>query len=118
MARDASYFAIIARAREAQQQAIIDATVDMADKATAEDWQVVRLRIWARQWQAAKLAPKQFGERMRHEVEAEVVLSTPEQRKRRIAALLKKLGRGVPPTIDRPDPARRVGTCHAAWKRP
>ena len=52
MARDAEFAAIIGRAREAQQHAIIDQTVDMADKATPENWQVVRLRIWARQWRA------------------------------------------------------------------
>jgi hypothetical protein len=38
----------------------------MADKATAEDWQVVKLRIWARQWRASKLAPKKYGEKIDH----------------------------------------------------
>lgn len=63
MATDETWRNEIARAREAQQEALIDETVDMADDATPEDWQVVKLRIWARQWRAGKLAPKKYGER-------------------------------------------------------
>ena len=48
----------IARAREAQQHALVDQTVAMADAATVENWQLVRLQIQARQWRAGKLAPK------------------------------------------------------------
>lgn len=62
MAEDEEFRSAIARAREAQQEAEIDRTVDMADAATAEDHQVVKLRIWARQWRAAKLAPKKYGD--------------------------------------------------------
>ncbi len=64
MANDDGFRSSIARAREAQQEALIDATVDMADAATADDWQVVKLRIWARQWRAGKLAPRKYGERL------------------------------------------------------
>lgn len=63
MANDENFRSIIARAREAQQEAEIDRTVDMADRATTEDHQVVKLRIWARQWRAAKLAPKKYGDK-------------------------------------------------------
>lgn len=63
MARNDEFRSIIARAREAQQDAEADRIVDMADDATAEDWQVVKLRIWARQWRASKLAPKKYGDR-------------------------------------------------------
>lgn len=66
MAKDEAFAARIARAREAQQEAEADAIVDMADDAGAEDWQVVKLRIWARQWRAAKLAPKKFGDKVLH----------------------------------------------------
>lgn len=66
MAKDPDFRSAIAQAREAQQEAEIDRTVDMADMATAEDHQVVKLRIWARQWRAAKLAPKKYGEKMLH----------------------------------------------------
>ncbi|MDQ1081466.1 hypothetical protein [Pseudoroseomonas cervicalis] len=61
MASDSAFRTTIARAREAQQHAMIDDTIDLADSATPENWQVVKLRIWARQWRAAKLAPKTYG---------------------------------------------------------
>jgi hypothetical protein len=67
MARNEEFRSIIARAREAQQDAEADRIVDMADDATAEDWQVVKLRIWARQWRASKLAPKKYGDRQQLE---------------------------------------------------
>ena len=68
MAVDEEFRTRIARAREAQQEASVDETVDMADAATPQDWQVVRLRIWARQWRASKLAPKKYGDgvQLRH----------------------------------------------------
>jgi len=68
MAKDEDFRSRIAHAREAQQHAIIDKTVEMSDAATPEDWQVVRMRIWARQWRAAKLAPKVYGEKVTTEV--------------------------------------------------
>jgi len=64
MANDDEFRSAIMRAREAQQEAEIDRTVDMADAATPEDHQVVKLRIWARQWRAAKLAPKKYGDKI------------------------------------------------------
>jgi hypothetical protein len=64
MAEDEEFRTRIARAREAQQEAIIDETVDLADTATPDDWQVVKLRIWARQWRASKLAPKKYGDKL------------------------------------------------------
>lgn len=64
MAADEGFRATIARAREAQQHAMIDETIEMADAATPENWQVVKLRIWVRQWRAAKLAPRVYGEKV------------------------------------------------------
>lgn len=64
MARDPAFATSIARAREAQQDHEADKCIEMADQATAEDWQVVKLRIWARQWRAAKLAPKRYGDKV------------------------------------------------------
>lgn len=66
MATDESFRTAIARAREAQQHAVIDETVDLADRATPDNWQVIKLQIWARQWRAAKLAPKQYGDKVQH----------------------------------------------------
>lgn len=71
MASDDAFRTRIARAREAQQEAQIDDTVDMADAATIEDHQVVKLRIWARQWRASKLAPKKYGDKITHAGDAE-----------------------------------------------
>ena len=65
----------IAHAREVQQDAIVDQIVGMADAATVEDHQVVKLRIWARQWQASKLAPKKYGDTMRVDGNVSVSLS-------------------------------------------
>lgn len=67
LARDETFATAIARAREAQQDHEADLCVKMADEATNEDWQVVKLRIWARQWRAAKLAPKKYGDKVLQE---------------------------------------------------
>lgn len=66
MAKDPEFAARIARAREAQQEYEADHIVYMADEATEDDWQVVKLRIHARQWRAAKLAPKKYGDKTLH----------------------------------------------------
>ena len=60
MAKDPAFKTGIAHAREAQQEAIIDETIDIADAVDPEKRGAVekaRLQIWARQWRAAKLAP-------------------------------------------------------------
>jgi len=64
MGRDPEFATRIARAREAGQDHEADACVQMADLATVEDHQVVKLRIWARQWRASKLAPKRYGDKV------------------------------------------------------
>jgi hypothetical protein len=74
MSKNEALRARIARARVDQQDAEIDRTIAMADSATPEDWQVVKLRIWARQWRAAKLAPKIYGDRTQHEHTGTVTL--------------------------------------------
>ncbi len=58
------FAANVARARELQQDAIVEQLRDMADAATEADWQVVKLRIWTRQWTASKLAPKKYGDKL------------------------------------------------------
>jgi len=64
MAKDEAFRIAIASARAAQQDREVDECVRMADLATPEDWQVVKLRIWARQWRASKLAPKKYGDKL------------------------------------------------------
>ena len=39
----------------------------LADKATPEDWQVVRLQIWTRQWTTGKLRPRKYGDKIQTE---------------------------------------------------
>ena len=68
MAKDEAFAAKIAKARTAQQEYEMEACVHMADEATTEDWQVQKLRIWARQWRAAKLAPKKYGDKVSAEL--------------------------------------------------
>ena len=63
MAENDEFRTTIARAREAQQEYEADRCVELADEATLEDWQLVKLRIWARQWRAAKLAPRKYGDK-------------------------------------------------------
>lgn len=75
MASDDAFRTRIARAREAQQDSEADLCVDMADQATPEDWQVVKLRIWARQWRASKLAPKKYGEKLELEHGGQIALT-------------------------------------------
>jgi hypothetical protein len=73
MARDDVLRARIARAREIQQDALVDQMADIAASATPEDWQVKRLQIWTRQWMAAKLRPKVYGDRQQVEAAVTVV---------------------------------------------
>jgi len=68
MANDEVARSRIARAREAQQDAEVDKCIELADAATVEDHQVVKLRIWARQWRASKLAPKRYGDKQTTEI--------------------------------------------------
>lgn len=82
--RDAEFAQTIARVREAQQHAIIDTIIPMADAATPENWQAVKLKIWARQWAAAKFCPKVFGEK------SELHLTVSDALSDRLTAALKR----------------------------
>ena len=66
MSRDEAFASAIARARAFQQHSEVDKTVDLADTATAENWGAVQVQIRARQWRAAKLLPKVYGDKMLH----------------------------------------------------
>jgi hypothetical protein len=68
MAKDAEFAQVIARAREAQQEVVIDETIALADTATPENHNAVKLQIWARQWRASKLAPKKYGDKVSQEL--------------------------------------------------
>jgi hypothetical protein len=66
MSSDKEFREKIQAARVDQQEYEMENIVAMADKATPEDWQVVKLQIWARQWRASKLAPKKYGDKIDH----------------------------------------------------
>lgn len=76
MAQSEDFRERIARARAAQQDHEADECVRLADEATEEDWQVVKLRIWARQWRAAKLAPKTYGDKIQTEHSGSLTMET------------------------------------------
>jgi hypothetical protein len=52
-----------------QQEAIADELLEIADSAGTGPGEVekAKLRIWTRQWVAAKLAPKKFGDKIQVE---------------------------------------------------
>lgn len=64
MAYSETFASKMTKARAAQQDHEADYCVRLADEATIEDWQVAKLRIWARQWRASKLAPKKYGDKV------------------------------------------------------
>lgn len=101
MANDEAFRSRIARAREAQQEHEIDRTVAMADAATIEDHQVVKLRIWARQWRASKLAPKKYGDRTVIAGDKDAPLAVADvtdlERAKAVAALVAAAQRGDKP---------------------
>lgn len=79
-----------AHAREVQADTKFDQVWDIADKATAENVQVARLQIDAIKWQAGKLAPKKYGEKVELEHSGSMAILTPEQRQAEIDRLVAK----------------------------
>ena len=68
MKDDPEFATTVEKARIAGQDAMAAETIDIADEASPEDVQVRKLRIWARQWYASKLAPKKYGDRVHTEI--------------------------------------------------
>ena len=70
MVNDKSFYVEVSRAREAQQDALVDEMQDIADDCGIEKGEVekARLRIWQRQWTAARLRPKKYGDKQAVEV--------------------------------------------------
>ena len=60
------------RAREAGLLKAADELIDLADTATTENYNALRLRLDTRKWVLSKLIPKTFGDRLDTRVEAEV----------------------------------------------
>lgn len=104
MAHDASFGELIHRARAAQQHAMVDQTIELADSATPADWQVKRLQIWSRQWVAGRLQPRFYGDKLQAEVSGGLTI---EAVKREDSSALRAglmaglLAAGVEPAIAR-----------------
>lgn len=64
LAEDPELWQRYARAREAQAHRENDEIRKIADAATPDDVNVARLRIDARKWRAAKMAPKIYGDKL------------------------------------------------------
>jgi len=58
---------LYSKAREAQAHFMVGETITIADEDTA-DVQRSRLKVGTRQWAAARLAPKKYGDRVTQEV--------------------------------------------------
>ncbi len=54
------------RAREAQQDAIVDSTLDLAEGANEVNYNALGLQIKTRQWYASRVAPKKYGDKVDH----------------------------------------------------
>ena len=77
-------------ARAAQQDHRITECLDIADSADVNDWQVAKLRIDQRRWEASKLAPKRYGDKITHSGDSDAPLVTNPSADALIAFLLQK----------------------------
>ena len=84
--RHPEFVAMYANAREIQAERTFEEVREIADAATSETLAVDKTRIAARQWQAAKLAPRKYGERIAAEHPDAVVFNVE----------IVKFGRGKP----------------------
>jgi hypothetical protein len=64
-ADDEGYARIIRRAREAQQNALMDTIQDLAASMTNENWQPIQARINVLKWRASKLHPD-YSDKVQH----------------------------------------------------
>lgn len=53
----------IARVQEAAQEREVDNLLELADQADSENFNAIKLRIWARMWVAGKRKPKKYGDK-------------------------------------------------------
>lgn len=61
MAADPEFARRVIFEREAQQEDEMQKCIALADAATPENWQVVKLQINSRQWLASRMFPKKWG---------------------------------------------------------
>ena len=72
-ASDEQFDAALSRAREKQQDALVEGMRKLADACDESNVNSTKLKIWAAQWIAAKRAPKKFGDKQ--QIESKVELS-------------------------------------------
>lgn len=61
---DADFESTIVRAQEQAQEVEVDRMLALADSADAENYNAIKLKIWARMWIAGKRKPKKYGDKM------------------------------------------------------
>lgn len=64
ISKDDFFSNLVKKAQVIAVRADMEKCVDLADSATPEDVAVQKLRIWARQWRAARLDPRNWGEKI------------------------------------------------------
>jgi hypothetical protein len=62
------FYARCARAREALADYLVDEIEQLADSATKDNIETVKVQISTKQWRAMKMAPRMYGDRTRTEV--------------------------------------------------
>ena len=67
MAINLSYQTAIARAKQVAQDALMDKCDEIMRNATPETAVLAKTQVWWYQWQAAKLLPKKYGEKIQIE---------------------------------------------------
>ena len=88
-------------AREQQADSLADDTQAIADAATPENWTVARLQVQVRQWAAAKMAPRKYGDRLDQYIKQDTTFRTvsdkPEDTKEAREDWIKTHGNGHTP---------------------
>jgi len=63
-ANDAEFDELVTRAQERGQDALIDECRELSDQADEINYNAIKLKIWERQWTAAKRAPRTYGDKL------------------------------------------------------
>jgi len=67
-AKDAAFDELVTRARAIGQDASVDDCRQLADQADETNYNAIKLKIWERQWTAARRAPRKYGDKIQAEV--------------------------------------------------
>lgn len=67
-AKDKDFDKRVEAARKIGVQSRIDEIVAIVDEAEEENHNVTKLKVWARMWEASKLNPKKYGDKIQAEI--------------------------------------------------